>query len=228
MTAQPQAIPPTLDPATFQDTLLAVFGAQPLNPNWTGEQHATRRGAAAALIIACAPEDPIQAAHAARFAAAHYGSMECFRRATLPDMPEALASRWYGRAVGLGRMAEGTLALLKQCQAAAAFERTRPALAPAAAAPRPQATPEPAQPAAATPVGRQDPMPSERAPVQAAAAPILARPATGNPASVAPPQQAGRAALLNSTSPAAVLPAGMKMPPFQPAAPRRDATSHVA
>ena len=51
-------------------------------------------------------------------AAAHYGAMECFRRAMLPDMPDNAALRWYGKAVALSRMNTEMVRVLKECQAA--------------------------------------------------------------------------------------------------------------
>ncbi len=162
-----------LDPATTDETLATIFGAQRPGPERTPAQLQTQRAAGVALITAFRPRDPVEATYAARAAAAHYGSMECFRRAMLPDIPDNAAIRWHGKAVALSRMNTEMVRELRQCQAET--PRAQPQPATRAAMPKP---PAPAAAArhtaalAAKPVGRQDPMSSEREAVAAAAAAI--------------------------------------------------------
>ena len=93
-----------LDPATTDATLATIFGALRLDPERTPAQFQVQRDAGAALIAALRPHDPVEAAYAARATAAHYASMECFRRAILPDTPDNAATRWHGKAIALSRM----------------------------------------------------------------------------------------------------------------------------
>jgi hypothetical protein len=160
----------TLDPPTTDETLATIFAAQRRAPDQTPAQVQSQREAGAALIAALRPRDPIEAAYATRAAAAHYGSMECFRRAMFPDTPDNAAIRWHGKAVALSRMNTEMVRTLRECQAATSQVQPHPAA-------RPTVPPLPApaavvRPAAATPAkqaGRQDPMPSERkSPVPAA------------------------------------------------------------
>lgn len=104
MTPHPAAAHLTLDPATTDETLATIFAAQRSDLDRTPAQHQTQREAAAALIAALRPRDPMEAAYATGAAAAHYGSMECFRRAMFPDLPDNLAIRWHGKAVALSRL----------------------------------------------------------------------------------------------------------------------------
>jgi hypothetical protein len=152
-----------LDPATADQTLATIFGALRHDPEDTPAQHQSQRTAGVALIEALRPRDPIEATCATRAAAAHYASIECFRRAMLPDMPDGLILRWQGKAVALSRMNMELMRELKLRQAEAPCVppqvTTSGAEAAAAAAPTPSA-----------PVGKQNPMPSERAPIPAAVA----------------------------------------------------------
>jgi hypothetical protein len=226
MLAQPEPAALTLDPATLQDMLLGVFAAQYIDPACRQEEYETRRMAAATLATAYAPQDPIQAGHVTVLVSAHYGALECFRRATLPDMPDGMAMRLHGKGIALARLAADRMRLLDECQARAASGRQPPRKLPASAAPAPQAAPPAGRPAAAAParpVGRQDPMPSERPPVPPAAAILMTPPSTGPFA--APPRQAGRAALLSSASHPAAPPAGIRMPPAAPASHTAHATA---
>ena len=105
MTPQPSAAAHhTLDRATIDETLATIFAAQRVDPARTPAQHQSQREAAAAFIAALQPRDPVEAAYAGRAVAAHYGSMECFRRAMLPDVPVDAGIRWLGKAVALSRM----------------------------------------------------------------------------------------------------------------------------
>jgi hypothetical protein len=120
MTPQPSAAAHlTLDPATTDETLATIFGAQRPDPERTPAQRQTQRDAGAALIAALRPRDPVEAAYAARAAAAHYGSMDCFRRAMLPDTPDSVGLRWHGKAVALSRMNIEMVRELRQGQAEA-------------------------------------------------------------------------------------------------------------
>jgi hypothetical protein len=178
----------TLDPPTTDETLATIFAAQRRAPDQTPAQVQSQREAGAALIAALRPRDPIEAAYATRAAAAHYGSMECFRRAMFPDTPDNAAIRWHGKAVALSRMNTEMVRTLRECQAATSQVQPHPAA-------RPTVPPLPApaavvRPAAATPAkqaGRQDPMPSERkSPAPAASA------ATTQPSAAVPAKPSGR------------------------------------
>jgi hypothetical protein len=71
----------TLDPATTDAMLAAIFGAQRVNPERTPAHQQTQRDASVALIAALRPRDPVGAAYATRVAAAHYRAIEWLRRA---------------------------------------------------------------------------------------------------------------------------------------------------
>lgn len=194
MNPQPATSHPTLDPATIDDTLASVLDAQRPDPDRTPDRQQVQRQAAAALLASLDPHDPIEAAYAARAAAAHYGAMECFRRAMLPETPDSAAIRWQGKAIALSHMMTQMVRAVRASQAATADAKAAarpPAAQPQPARPsttiRPAASPSPAN----ARVGKQDPMPSER--------PFPLRAAAGmHP--VAPPRFTGRAALLASTS----------------------------
>jgi hypothetical protein len=90
--------------------------------------------------VALRPRGPVEAAYAARAAAAHYGAMECFRRAMLPDVPDSVAIRWHGRTVALSRVNAEMIRTLEQCQAETpraqpqpAAQAAMPAVSPASA-----------------------------------------------------------------------------------------------
>ena len=108
MTPQtPTAARLTLDPATTHATLATIFGALRRDPERSPAQLQVQRDTGATLISALRPRDPVEAAYAAyaaRAAAAHHASMECFRRAILPDTPDNAATRWHGKAIALSRM----------------------------------------------------------------------------------------------------------------------------
>jgi hypothetical protein len=163
MTPQPSAAAfLTLDPATMDETLATIFGAQRPDPERTQVQVQSQRDAGAALIAALHPRDPVEAACAARAAAAHYGSMECFRRAMLLDTPDGAALRWHGKAVALSRMNTEMVRELRQGQAEAPRVQPQPASRPAVPPPAVPATAaRQAEAPAAKPVGTQDPMSSE-------------------------------------------------------------------
>jgi hypothetical protein len=215
MTPHPAAARLTLDPATTDETLATIFAALRLDPDRTPAQHQTQREAAAALIAALHPRDPTEAAVAARAVAAHYGSMECFRRAALPDTPDNVADRLYGKALALSRMNTDMVRTLRQCQAETPHAQPQPAAEPTMPAPSPSAAaPPPAASIPENPAGRHDPTPSERPSPARPAAPAsqpetaaaAQRPATAAPtppATSAQPSQAGLATEHPPAQPAA-------------------------
>jgi hypothetical protein len=186
----------TLDPATTDATLTMIYAALHLDPDRPPAQHRTRREAAAEMFAALHPRDPTEAAYAARAVAAHYASMECLRRAVLPDTPHNLADRLYGKALSLSRMSTDMDRTIRKCQAETPCAQPQPAAQPSLPA-RPPAAAIPENP-----VGRQDPMSSER-PSPARPAALASRPETAaaaqRPATAAPtlpttdtkPNQAG-------------------------------------
>ena len=209
-----------LDPATTEETLATIFGAQRRDPDRTPAQLQSQREAGVALIAAFHPRDPREAAYAVRAAAAHYGAMECFRRAMLPDTPDNAVIRWHGKAVALSRMNTEMVRTLRECQAEAprAQSPAQPAARPAmpaspiravaagAAAPRPAAAPAATGGASASPEKPADRQacPPGRSPVAGARAvdprdpmsserksPASAGPATMARPDMAPPPAAG-------------------------------------
>ena len=124
-----------LDPATTDATLATIFGALRHDPERTPAQFQVQRDAGAALIAALRPHDPVEAAYAARATAAHYASMECFRRAILPDTPDNAAIRWHGRAMALSRMNKDMIRELRDSQAETQHAQPQPAAQPAIAKP---------------------------------------------------------------------------------------------
>jgi hypothetical protein len=160
MTPQPATaarLPP--NPTITDATFAAIFGTQPPDGDGSAAQHQAHQEAGDELIAALRPRDPLETAYATRAAAAHYGSVECLRRAMLPDVPENTAIRWAGKALALSRMNTEMVRQVRQCQA----ETTHPQPTAQAAA-VPSTTTQPTTPAPATSAGRQDPMPSERVP----------------------------------------------------------------
>jgi hypothetical protein len=204
----------TLDPATADVTLATIFAALRLDPDRTPAQHQTQREAAAEMIAALQPRDPTEASYAARAVAAHYGSMECLRRAVLPDTPDNVADRLYGKALALSRMSKDMDRTLRQCQAETPRAQPQPAAQPSVPAPPPSAAASPPAAIPENPVGRQDPMSSERKSPARPAAPAsqpetaaaAQRPATAAPtppATSAQPSQAGLATEHPPAQPAA-------------------------
>jgi hypothetical protein len=185
MTPHPAIAHLALDPATTDATLAAIFGALRRDPERTPAQHHTLHEAGVALIADLRPRDPTEASYATRAAAAYFGSMECFRRASLPDVPDTVALRWHGKAEALSRMNKDMVRTLKDCQAEAPPAQRQPQPAPRPATPPRPTAPEAARPAAPTPAkpaGMHDPMPSERpSPAPAATIPRPATPAQPTP-----------------------------------------------
>ena len=196
----PQSATPiqlALDPATTDETLATIFGALRRNPERTPAQHQTQRDAGALLIAALRPSNPIEAAYAVRATAAHFASMECFRRSTIPDTPDGVGQHWFGKALALSRMSTDMMDALTDCQEAAApHAKQQPAVRPdermtqalvaevarRAAASRAKAE-TPASPAAADVRAgpamseRRDPLSSERQAFTPAAPAVTAQPA---------------------------------------------------
>ena len=201
MTPQPStAMHLTLDPATTDETLATIFGALRRNPERTPAQHQTQRDAGALMIAALRPSNPIEAAYAVRATAAHFASMECFRRTTQPDTPDIVGQRWFGKALALSRMSEDMMDALTDCQEATPRAKQQPAVRPddrrpddrlsqalaaevarRAAVARAKAAETPASPAAPDPRAgpsapdRRNPKPSERPAVTPATPAVTAQ-----------------------------------------------------
>ena len=62
-----------------------------------------RQSAAAVALAAFKPRDEIEGMLAAQAVAMHYGAMECFRRAMLPDQPPDIAARMRKDGANLAR-----------------------------------------------------------------------------------------------------------------------------
>jgi hypothetical protein len=212
---QPSVPHLTLDPATTDETLATIFAAQRRDPDRTPAQRQSQQAAALALIATLRPRDPLEAAYATRAAAAHYGSMECCRRAVLPDLPDNAAIRWHGKALALSRMSNEMVRTLKQFQAAtlplqsasqsASRSASRPAMPPQLPS-TPVARQAPAT--SPRPPGRQDPMPSEHpssAQPQPAARPAMPPPPTlttvARPTAATPTDPPGRLDPMSSERP---------------------------
>ena len=131
MTPQPAtAMHLALDPATTDETLATIFGALRRNPERTPAQHQTQRDAGALMLAALHPSNPIEAAYAVRATAAHFASMECFRRTTIPDTPDNVGQRWFGKALALSRMSTDMIDALTDSQEAAPHAHRQPAVRP--------------------------------------------------------------------------------------------------
>ena len=207
----------TLDPATTDATLTTIYAALHLDPDRTPAQHQTRREAAAEMFAALHPRDPIEAAYAARAVAAHYASMECLRRAVLPDTPHNLADRLYGKALSLSRMSTDMDRTIRKRQAETPCAQRQPAAQPSMPAPPLSAAAPPPPPAAVipgNPVGRQDPMSSEHPSPAQSAAPV------SRPETAAAAQRPAIAAPTPPTTGAKPGPAGLatEHPPAEPIA----------
>ena len=206
MTPQPAtAMHLALDPATTDETLATIFGALRRNPERTPAQHQTQRDAGALMLAALHPSNPIEAAYAVRATAAHFASMECFRRTTIPDTPDNVGQRWFGKALALSRMSTDMIDALTDSQEAAPHAHRQPAVRPddrlsqalaaevarRAAAARAKAAETPASPAATDPRAvpsapdRRNPKPSERSAFTQAAPAVTAQPAAAVAAKLA-------------------------------------------
>jgi hypothetical protein len=154
--------------------LTSVLTALSPDPRGTAEDHDAHRNAAAALLGALHPGDAIQHMFAARTAAAHFATMDCFRRAGLPDQPDEGTSILLATADRMERMSVRSLNRLQRMQSDAA-DRRRPAAAGLAAA--------------IAKAGRNDPMSSEKP----GAKPASAAPPSASPAQHRPMQPRGAA-----------------------------------
>jgi hypothetical protein len=165
----------------LEDMLNALPRAPDAAPAQTHGRHST----AIALIAELAPRSLLEASLSVRFVTAHFFVTECFRRASLPDMPVNFVLNFHGKAAALSRMMTTTLSELQERQFAAkmrtAAEREAGAAAPPAGAAAagssvaeqlaavcaaakvkpPAGTPDPQQ-AAAQPASRQPAPPPER------------------------------------------------------------------
>jgi hypothetical protein len=135
-----------LDPATLAAMVRTTLDALPVSPDASADDIAAQRQAALRAIAAFAPRDPVEAMLAARATVTHHAIMECFRRAMLPDVEDALAIRLRNNALALSRLFTITLRELEQMQARPA--RPVPTTADRAAPrdqPSPQTTPATSQ-----------------------------------------------------------------------------------
>jgi hypothetical protein len=157
------------------------------------------------MLAALHPSNPIEAAYAVRATAAHFASMECFRRTTIPDTPDNVGQRWFGKALALSRMSTDMIDALTDSQEAAPHAHRQPAVRPddrlsqalaaevarRAAAARAKAAETPASPAATDPRAvpsapdRRNPKPSERSAFTQAAPAVTAQPAAAVAAKLA-------------------------------------------
>lgn len=71
----------------------AVVATLWLPPNLPEESKSDRLTAAIMAMVAFKPEDEIEGMIAAQAVAMHHGSMECFRRAMIPEQPADVAAR---------------------------------------------------------------------------------------------------------------------------------------
>ncbi len=191
MNPSPQAV--ALDPATLDAMLATTFAVLPHRPDASDTDIAMQREAARVAVLSLHPRDPMEAELAIQAMAAHYGAMECFRRAALANLPDAVMLRCHGRAVALCRLFADTAQRLRGLQARpSAFAvpaQPQPVVAeaaPAVVAPRPEqprAASLPAQPAArpAPPPALSQRGPVFAPPVAPPAAPPLAGKATLDP-----------------------------------------------
>jgi hypothetical protein len=92
--------------AILQFALNGVLASLSVDSNRGVEDLKTEREAAAAMLADLNPRDAIQAACAARAVTMHHAAMECFRRAALPGMPDALARRLMATGATLSRQSE--------------------------------------------------------------------------------------------------------------------------
>jgi hypothetical protein len=169
MPSQPERPEPSsqLDPATLAAMVRTTLDALPVSPDASAEDIAAQQQAALHAIAAFAPRDPVEAMLAARATVTHHAIMECFRRAMLPDVEDALAIRLRSNALALSRLFTTTLRELEQMQARPA--RTVPATSDTTA-------PNRDQPSAQT----------TPATSQAQVAPVTKPPAAPHPAILAP------------------------------------------
>jgi hypothetical protein len=119
--------PPSIDMPSVADMLTSVFATLPGEPQRNADEVTHAQQAAAATLVALMPADALEAEMAVRIVAAHFAAMDCFRRAALPEVPDAMAIRLRGNAMGLSRMAERMTAALERRQGT-----DRAALSPAA------------------------------------------------------------------------------------------------
>jgi hypothetical protein len=190
-----------LDLASLNAIVRTTIDALPVNPDATPEERADLRRAVLLAIAELGPSNRWEAMFAAQATTAHYAMMEAFRRAALPDLPNAEVIRLHGTALSLARQSMVSLRELRQVQAAVATRSASPQFqaeaarhadpAPSAAPPAASRTPSPAPPVASKPttgepdaVYRKNPLLGEP---PAASAIAIPRPAAVVTSPVLPP-----------------------------------------
>ena len=203
MTPQPAASTPLpLDPAITDATLATIFGAGQPDRDDTLAPPDPQLDTGAALIAVLRPRDPLEAAYATRAAAAHIGSVECIRRAMLPDVPDNAAIRWAGKGLALSRMNVDMVRMVKECQAAPPGAQPKPAGRSASTAELDDVLRGAAATLAAVRAGRRDPMSSERPAVSAGAAASAPAPEAAPAAAAPAAKPAGGQAPMSGERPA--------------------------
>ena len=115
----PQSTPAnasTLPLAILNNLLRSTLAALPHAPDAAPEDIAAQREAARIAVLSLRPRNATEADLAGRIVAAHHTSMDCFRRAALPDLPEQKISRMIRDAIALSRMHTGLLRDLQRLQ----------------------------------------------------------------------------------------------------------------
>jgi hypothetical protein len=111
--------PSDLIVSVLQFALNSVLASLTLDPARDIDELKAEREAAAAMLAALNPRDAIQAAFAARAVAAHHAAMECFRRAALEGVPDALMTRLFASGMSLSRLSMQLIKALEQRKAMA-------------------------------------------------------------------------------------------------------------
>jgi hypothetical protein len=131
-----------LDPSFLEHLIDTIVIAMPEY----GVPFSTIRDAACLALLALKPANPFQGMLAVQVIVAHYGIMDCFRRAADPMLPAATAARLRANAVALSRNMRTTLQTLQQQQAAATDQEPAPPPAPSVRASTRPAKPAPTFP----------------------------------------------------------------------------------
>jgi hypothetical protein len=166
---------PSLDLASLNATVRTTIDALPVNPDTAPEERNDLRQAVLLAIADLGPTNLWEAMFAAQATTAHYAMMEAFRRAALPDLPDAMVIRLHGTALSLARLATASLRELRQAQATTATRsaasqfqaeaaRCADPTPPAATASSVPPEPGPTEPGAPEPEAacRNDPIASQR------------------------------------------------------------------
>src|SRR5271165_6117196 len=96
---QTQPQPSSLDPISRAAMLRIIYDALPHHPKSPAEEKTAMGQAAALLVEALCPRDPLEAALAARVVTLHYHVMADLRAAAEPNLPSTLQLRYQGRAI---------------------------------------------------------------------------------------------------------------------------------